>query len=163
MNPLDNNSTTGSQLNLDEFQNRQQNLLIAFIAGSVAMLVSAIIWAVVTTVTGYQIGWMAIGVGFLVGLAVRLGKGVDNIYRYLGAGLALIGCLLGNFFTIVGFISQEEEVNAFSVLGLIDYANIPSLMMTTASPIDLLFYAIAIYQGYKISVRTDAVETPPSA
>lgn len=163
MNPLDNNSTTGSQLNLDEFQNRQQNLLIAFIAGSVAMLVSAIIWAVVTTVTGYQIGWMAIGVGFLVGLAVRLGKGVDNIYRYLGAGLALIGCLLGNFFTIVGFISQEEKVNAFSVLGLIDYTKIPSLMMTTASPIDLLFYAFAIYQGYKISVRTDAVETPPSA
>ncbi len=140
---------------------------IALIAGICAAIVSAVVWAAVTVVTEYQIGWMAVGVGILVGFAVRLGKGVDNIFRYIGAVLALVGCVLGNFFTIVGFISKEENIDVFNVISLINYTEITSLMMETASPMDLLFYAIAIYEGYKFSVKADVVDevmdTPPAA
>lgn len=155
MDPLNDHSTTGSKLNLDEFQNNQQNLPLALIAGIIAMLVSAIAWAAVTVITGYQIGWMAIGVGFLVGLAVRLGKGVDNIYRYIGAGLALAGCLLGNFLTLVGAFAQIAKISPFEAFKMINLAEVPSMMMEMASAIDLLFYAIAIFQAYKISVRAE--------
>jgi len=41
-----------------------QNLSLGVGGGIAAAVVGAIIWAIITVVTGYQIGWMAVGVGF---------------------------------------------------------------------------------------------------
>ena len=76
----------------------EQNLLIALLAGIAAAVVGTIVWAAITVTTGYQIGYMAIAVGFIVGYAVRLGNGIDKIFGVLGAALALGGCVLGNLF-----------------------------------------------------------------
>jgi hypothetical protein len=163
MSDIYQNPSNDSKLNIDEFKTKQaQNLPIAVIAGLVAALVSAGIWAGITIATGYQIGWMAVGVGIVVGLAVRAGKGVDPIFRWIGAGLALVGCILGNFFTFVGFVAKEFQVGVFEALQGIDYALVPSAMMEMSSPIDLLFYAIAIYEGHKFAVK-EAVITEPQA
>jgi len=130
----------------------KENFVFGLIGGLVAALIGAAIWAGVTVVTEYQIGWMAVGVGFLCGYAVRMmGKGVSDHFGYAGAGCALFGCLLGNFFTIVAFIGKEESLGFFQVLGLLDYGQVPELMKLTFSPIDLLFYGIAVYGGYKAS------------
>ena len=57
----------------------QQNFPAAVVAGFAGGTVGAIVWAVITVATDYQIGWMAVGVGFLVGFAVRaVGKGIDR-------------------------------------------------------------------------------------
>src|SRR6266542_1094877 len=45
----------------------------AFWFGSGAALVSAILWYAVSAITGYQIGLVAVAVGFIVGLAVKKG------------------------------------------------------------------------------------------
>jgi hypothetical protein len=103
--------------------------------------------------TEFQIGWMAIGVGFAVGFAVRIGKGMDKIFGILGGGLALVGCLLGNFFTIFGFASKNEGISPLELIPAADYSAIPGIMMASFSPIDLLFYGLAIFQGYKLSFR----------
>lgn len=130
----------------------QQNLPFAIAAGILSASIGAVIWAAVTVTTQYQIGWMAIGVGFLVGYAVRkFGKGMSQIYGVIGAGFALLGCLVGNFLSIIGFVANEEQLGYAETLGALNYAAIPELMMATFSPMDLLFYAIAIYQGYKLS------------
>lgn len=141
----------------------QQSLPVALVAGIGAAIVSAIIWAAITIVTEYQIGWMAVGVGVLVGLAVRCGKGVDRVYSVVGAALALIGCILGNFFSIVGFVAKQEQMNVFSILGAIDYLKVPSVMIEASSPMDLLFYGIAMYEGYKLSVRSITADEAESA
>ena len=44
-----------------------QDFYYAIVGGLLATLISAIIWAVVTVATQYQIGYMAIGVGLFVG------------------------------------------------------------------------------------------------
>lgn len=132
----------------------EQNLPFAAGAGVVTAVVCALIWAVVTVVTSYQIGWMAVGVGFAVAFAVRQGKGIDPSFRFLGAGLALAGCILGNALSLVGFIAHHEEMGYFEVIGALDFGKFPSLMMETSSPMDLLFYGIAIYQGYQFSTRS---------
>lgn len=103
--------------------------------------------------TGYQIGWMAVGVGFLVGFAVRFGgRGWSKGYGFLGGALALLGCLLGNALTIVGYASKELDVGLFQVFNTIDVSLVPSLMAQTFDAMDLLFYGIATYMGYKYSV-----------
>ena len=61
----------------------EQNLLLGAAAGMIAALAGAAVWAGVTVVTGYQIGFMAIGVGFLVGYAIRaVGRGVDLLWDF---------------------------------------------------------------------------------
>ena len=49
------------------------NMIGALIAGLVAGLVGAGLWAGIAYFTGYEIGWIAWGIGALVGLAVALG------------------------------------------------------------------------------------------
>jgi len=134
------------------------NIPFALAAGIVAAIVGAAIWAGITVATEYQIGWMAVGVGFLVGIAVRqFGRGSTPVYGVIGAALALVGCVLGNVLTLVAFFSIGEEISFFAALGAVDFAKVPAILIETGSPIDLLFSGIAISAGYKTSIlQTDA-------
>ena len=101
---------------LDQLRS-EQNLSMGIVAGGIAAAVGAGLWAAITAVTGFQIGWMAVGVGFLVGLAVRhFGKGIDKAFGIAGAVLALIGCLAGNLFAICAVIASQEEMAFLEVV-----------------------------------------------
>lgn len=87
---------------------RYQNFGYALVGGMLAVLISAVLWALVTVSIKYQIGYMAIGVGFLVGFAVRFfGIGFERKFGILGGFLALLGCLLGNLFGYVGLSAEQ--------------------------------------------------------
>lgn len=132
----------------------QQNLTNGAIFSLVAAVAGAAAWAAVTVITNYQIGWMAVGVGFLVGMAMRsAGKGVDAVFGFVGAGFAVLGCVLGNFLASVYFVSNSAGLGYFETFARLNPVAIPRLMVATFSPMDLLFYAIAVYEGYKLSFR----------
>jgi hypothetical protein len=143
---------------------RDDNLPLALVAGVVAAAVGAALWAVITVTTGWQIGWMAVGVGFLVGFAVRkLGNGKTLVFGILGAVLALAGCLAGNLLSVVGFIAHESASQFFAALSTLTLDDAVSLMIETASPIDLFFYAFAVYEGFRLSIVPAAEPQPPAA
>ena len=132
----------------------EQSLTLAIFGGLLASVVAAIIWAAITYATSYQIGFMAIGVGVLVGYAVNyFGKGMTVTFGVVGAAFALFGCLFGNLLTDFIVLSQQEDSSIGLVLGayLSSPVIIVEIMKETFSPIDLLFYAIAIFQGFKLS------------
>jgi hypothetical protein len=132
------------------------NLPAAILGGLVAALGGALIWAVITVVTKFQIGFMAVGVGFLVAWAVRtLGKGHTNVFGVVGGGCALLGCLLGNLLSACGFIAADRGVSVVSITMkvLASPSTAASLLQATSNGMDLLFYAIAVYEGYKLSRR----------
>ena len=131
----------------------QQSLPIAIIAGLAAAVIGAVLWAGITYATNHEIGWMAIGVGFLVGFAIRFGRGIDKIFNALGAGFALFGCLLGKVFTIYAFVAKEVNVSVFEVAGRMDFDMLTSIMGKAFSPIDLLFYGLAIWAGWQYSTQ----------
>jgi hypothetical protein len=132
----------------------EQSIPLAILAGVVAALVGAVLWGVVSDSTGYQIGFMAVGVGFLVGYSVQfLGKGIDPPFRYVGAICSLAGCVLGNFFAVVGAVAQQYHVSPLVVLGQIPFGVAVDMMTKTFQPMDLLFYAIAVYEGYRFSLK----------
>ena len=132
----------------------EENLGLAIGAGAAAALAGAATWAAITVATEYQIGFMAVGVGFLVGYAVRIaGKGISMPFGVVGAVFSLIGCGVGNLLTVSAFIAADEGVGIFEVLGQLDLTTIQEIMIATFSPIDLLFYAIAVYYGYSLSFR----------
>lgn len=131
-----------------------QNFPLAIVAGAVAALAGAGIWAIITAVTNYQIGWMAVGVGVLVGMAVRrAGKGLDRSFGIAGAVLSLLGCLLGNALTVYYFAAKQIEEPFLKVLTNLPFSEVLQEMKRGFSAFDLLFYAIAVYEGYRFSFR----------
>ena len=131
-----------------------QNMAGALLGGLAAATVGAAIWATITDLTNFQMGWMAVGVGFLVGFTVRyMGKGIDPMYGIIGAAFALLGCLAGNFFAIVIAVAGEEGVSFFELLSRVNFEIIIDVMIETFHPMDVLFYGIAVYEGYKLSFR----------
>lgn len=132
----------------------EQNLPMGIIGAAVAAIVGAFLWAVITNSTGYQIGYMAIAVGFIVGFANRsLGKGIDKIYGIIGALFAFLGCFFGNYLSLIGFAADTLDITYMDALTSFDSALILEAMMEDFGLFDILFYGIAIYEGYKFSFR----------
>lgn len=132
----------------------EQNLPKAIITGVIVGIVGAVLWGAITVATGYQIGYMAIAIGAIVGISIRfMGKGIDQIFGISGGLIAVLSCLLGNILSIIGFIANTENVGYIEALTLFDYSKLIPIMTETFSPIDLLFYGIAAYEGYKLSFR----------
>lgn len=132
----------------------EQKLVLGIIAGLLAGILGAYIWAAITVSTGYQIGYLALAVGAGVGLSMRfVGKGIQPVFGFWGAGIALLSVVLGNLFSIFGFVAQYAEMGVFEVIVSFDFALLPEIMEESFSPIDLLFYGIATYEGYKFAFR----------
>jgi hypothetical protein len=72
---------------------------------------------------------------------------------FVGATLALTGCLAGNLFSVCAVISKQEAIPFFDLISRLNPLIIIDLMKATFSPIDLLFYGIAVYEGYRFSFR----------
>lgn len=130
----------------------QQNLPMGFIGGLVAAIIGAVLWAAITVATGWQIGFVAVGVGFLVGYAVSyLGKGITPVFGYMGAGLALLGVVIGKYLTVIGLAANGLDIGYFELLTIAPVQDVIDVMISDFSVIDLLFYGIAVYEGYKLS------------
>jgi hypothetical protein len=143
-----------SDKNLEKFKSEQQ-FPKAIITGIIVGMIGALLWGAITVTTGFQIGYMAIAIGAGVGFSMRfIGKGIDQGFGLSGGIIALLSCLLGNFFSIIGFVANSEGLGYFETLTLFDYNQLIPIMTETFSPIDLLFYGIAAYEGYKFSFRT---------
>lgn len=131
-----------------------QNYSKALTVGILVGLIGALLWGTITVATGYQIGYMAIAIGAGIGFAMRfIGKGIDPIFGITGGGIALLSCLLGNVFSIIGFVAAEEGLSVLETFFLFDYSLVFPLLQETFSPIDLLFYGIAAYAGFKYAFR----------
>ena len=130
---------------------QETRLFLGALAGLAAAFVGAVVWAVVTVTTNYQIGLVAIGIGALVGFAVRIGNG-GKAFGILGAFLALFGCVLGNYFSLIAFASAQLHVGFFAALNDADLSKVMDVMWNDFMSTSILFYAIAVYEGYRFSV-----------
>src|ERR1700716_2349653 len=80
----------------------KQRLLLGTLAAIVGAVLGAIAWGAITAATHYQIGYMAVGVGFLAGYGMRvLGGGRDRADGAIAGVVAFLGCVLGNLLTVI--------------------------------------------------------------
>jgi hypothetical protein len=141
------------QMMMQEIKDNQ-NLLFGIVGGIVAAAMGASIWALITVVADYQMGWMAAGVGFLVGVGVLIcGKGMDKTFGVVGAILSLLGCFTGNLLTACIVISRHQNIPFLDLILRLNLEVIIELTAATFNPMDLLSYAIAVYEGYRVSIR----------
>ena len=132
----------------------EQNLFIGALAGLAAAMLGAGVWAAVTVLTEYQIGWMAVGIGVLVGFSMRFaGKGIDQTFGIAGATLSLIGCVVGNILTITYFVAVNRDMSFMDIIVQLNPGIIYEMLTSTFEIIDVLFYGMAVYFGYKFAFR----------
>ncbi len=97
---------------------------------------------------------MAVAIGAGVGFTIRLiGKGISQIFGIWGGAIAFVAVFVGNIFSIFGLVANAQDLTLLETALYFDYAYLPELLSETFSPMDLLFYGIAIYEGYKFSFR----------
>lgn len=133
---------------------RYQSFPYALIGGLLFMTVSSVGWVFITVTTGYEGVYMALGVGLLVGIAIRyFGAGINRIFGILAALLTLVGSLLGYYLTLTDFL---EEAQLTRIVTLPDYLS-PDLMLNSIRenfvPFDLLFYGLSALLGYLLAIR----------
>jgi len=133
----------------------EQNLPMSLTASIVVGIIGALLWAIIAVTTDYQIGYIAIAIGAAVGFTMRyFGKGIDLIYGISGCIIAILSCFLGNFFSIIGYIANNETRGYIETIYLFDYSQLVPLMKNAFRFIDILFYSFAAYEGYKFSFRS---------
>jgi hypothetical protein len=125
------------------------NLLLGIVGGAVAALIAAFIWAAITAATSFQIGYMAIGVGFAVAFAVRLlGRGHDIRFAIASAVLSLAGCVAGNFLSVVFAVAGHDHAPVLSVASAL-LPRAVDVLTQTFNIMDVVFYAIGTYFGFR--------------
>ena len=125
-------------------------LAIAAVAGLAAALLGAVLWAAIVAMTNIKIGFAAVGVGFLVGWIMRtVGHGNTPVYGYVGAALALLGCVVGDVLSDCVFIAQHFGQPVLETVSHLTPALAVELLQKGFQPLDALFYFIALRAGYR--------------
>jgi hypothetical protein len=126
-------------------------------AGLGTAIAAAIVCAMIVVQGQLKFDFPAVGLGFGVALAVRkVGQGNTPRFAMMGAFYAALGCLLAEVLSAAGFhAAQTEDVTA--LLAVAQMLDDPDLavrwVQTYFNPWSLLFYAIAVIEGYKLSRR----------
>jgi hypothetical protein len=130
-----------------------------------AAIAGAIGWAIITVVSDYRIGFVAVGIGFLVGLAIERFGGGDVRLPIAGAVIAVLGCVLGDLFIAAHVLAKAGSQSVTSV----PLGDVWSAYTTLFRAFDGVFYAIAAYEGFRFGQRgvlraraARAAHQPPS-
>jgi hypothetical protein len=126
--------------------------------GVAAALISSFIWYGIVVFSGYELGIIAIGVGWVVAQAVILGAG-----RKRGPSLQILSILL---ITVAMGFSEYLIVRHFFIQALAEEGTVefPLLLPLSdmlavifegikANPLTLLFWGIALWEGYALPAR----------
>ena len=129
------------------------NLVLALIAGLAAAVVGSLVWMGITLAAGWHVGYVALGIGALVGLAIRFaGRGSHIIYGVMGVVFTLLSCLVGE----IGVAIQSAttpQFDFYAVLMRVDLAAMVANIITQTSPMMAVVYAVGLLEAYKLSIR----------
>ncbi len=132
----------------------EQSIPRGLLAGIGAGLLAAFVWGLLTKVTGYEIGWLAIGVGFLVGISVRkFGKGLTPTFQIMGAVIAGLSVAVGKVVAISMAWAAEFDISAWEFFTSLSISQMIDMLKDTFHGIDLLFYGFAIWEGWQFALR----------
>lgn len=136
-------------------ETQEPNLVMASLFGMGAGLAAALIWYGIVVTTKYELGIIAILVGWLVGKAVTIGAGKKRgtQLQLLSVGITLLAMTLSEYlvvrYFVVEMLSEEGYTNIplFLPLGLVLELIGEGLKN---NPITLLFWAIALWQAWSV-------------
>ncbi len=137
---------------MDGVRGRGENLVLGLMAGALAAALGAGLWMGVEVMTHMRLGLVAIAIGFLVGMAIRVaGHGTGMIFGIMGAALTFAGCLGGEILSRIAESSSTGH-DFFDVAQSLDWVATVTAIFSEMGPMTYLIYGIGIYEGFKLSI-----------
>ena len=140
-----------------ENETKNPNMPLAYAAGIVGAIIGGIAWYFIVIATGKEIGYISIGLGYLVGTGVYLGSGKKrgHTLQIISALITIITIFVTEKFIFDYFINQYIQANISKYPDMVGHSISasfvdPDFLNSLVSPIGLLIYAIGIYFAYKI-------------
>lgn len=128
----------------------EQNFTAAAIVGAVAALVAAAAYAIAVAGWNFAYGFAAAGIGVVVGASMHLlGRGISTKFGVLAAVYTLVGCLLGNFFSVL-LRSSRSPIEVLRTTPLPELAERVSSELSLG---DLLYWFIAVFAAVYLAKR----------
>jgi len=125
--------------------------------GVVAAILCGAAWAAMVVATNFEIGYAAVGVGFVVGYGVLLGarKKRGKNLQWIAVACSVLGLLLGKYFTIAHLIivnvEDAKDLSHFDPrLVPVFFRALPDFL----SPFDALWVFIALRVAWRIPKPT---------
>lgn len=85
----------------EQYRERDENSSSGIFAGVLAALVGGVVWYLIVRFTGYEVGWVAWGVGFVVGAAMARATPARSKQLAVQAGLvAAAGLIIGKLLIV---------------------------------------------------------------
>jgi hypothetical protein len=131
----------------------------AAIAALIVAAVGAVVWGLVIVWTGYEVGFLAVGLGFLTGMAAVIGsRGKRGLaLQVVAVVAALLGIVFGKYYAFVeiGKDAVEEDLGPGAAAGisLFDpeiFRFFVESLDEIVSGFDLLWIALAAYMAWRI-------------
>lgn len=149
-------ASAGAQASQARGAASSSDILRGFLAGLMAAVLATALWYVVVVVSHYQLGIVAIVVGFIVGQAVVLGARRRGSVLLVGISVALtlFALVISEYLIVANFVSQQlgpgETIEIIQPPSFVVEIVIESIK---AEPLTLAFWAIALFQAFTIPAR----------
>lgn len=138
-----------------EAQSKNVKYFPAILLGVVLGLVGAVLWFLSVIITKYELGIVALGVGFLVGYGISKGAGKKKSrnLQIISAIIALISILIGEYLITNHYAYQYLIQGGYAVKSY--FLNPVAVIKVTidsikSDPLTLLFWGIAVWFAYTI-------------
>lgn len=133
----------------------RNNLVLGLAAAVGAALVAAGVYGAIIGATKHEIGWAAVGVGFLIGLAAGRAGGRNPILPVVSVVLSAASIYLGQ---LIGeaMIGAKEVGIGFSELFFDNFSVVQEAWKAEADPLTFLFFAIAAYVAFSSARKAGA-------
>jgi hypothetical protein len=128
------------------------NPTVGVLAAVGAVIVGALLYGLLIKGTNHEIGYAALGVGALVGLALGKIGGRNPVLPFLGIPLALAGVYLGQLYGIA-LIASGEGVGSVGDIFFHQFSTLQHVWKDSMDAKDFLFFALAGLEGFVITKR----------
>ncbi|MCX4982908.1 hypothetical protein [Streptomyces sp. NBC_00572] len=125
----------------------RDNVALGLVAALVAALVSAGVYGAVIGGVEREIGWAAVGVGFLTGFAAGKVGGRNPVLPIASAVLALGAVYLGQLLGIAILLSKELDVSATELI-FQEFGLLTEGWNATKDGLTFLFFGIAAFAAF---------------
>jgi hypothetical protein len=146
-----------------EAETRDINVLGAVFFGFGAAVISALLWYAVVVITNYELGIVAIVVGWIVAQAVILGSGRKRgpVVQLISVVAIIFAMALGQYLIIRHFLIQAgfDNLPLFMPLKLVFNLLIEVIK---EDPIMLVFWLIAVIEGIVLPAKRKLDLTRPT-
>ena len=125
-----------------------KGLLMAILFG----IIGAMFWVFTVQITGYNLQPVIFLIGYMVSQCfVWNGKSEMKKWGVIAAIVTTISILFGKIIIMIATVTQFYGISFYEMLLILNYPQLMKIIATTISPLEIIFYIIAIKFTYERS------------